>query len=1188
MTSYCFICDILINLLHKMSQNSSANRKNHHANNSAEKFANMDNLLILEKALEQSGQDWIENLNIIEQLLVRVTDRLSQENPSLRSKFIIRRLPTYLAPFTNKNEYAIMIEDMQFTITPPAKPSGSQDRPGTVNFGQIEIFYKPRSETEKSTHEIHASNPNEELPPTTKHEKFNLSKEMLNENQAYCSHEVFKRFTSAFVDAYQSECDIAASSGESETSYLGDVQLVGPHLLLDLLETTEVSKIFTLNQSPLPLPKNIKNKCTVNVNYLKSMLTINYEDTEVIVRPCLFYNKCFPKVNANILERLPLHHQTYLQIGESLRKGVLFFPTSFETLWTLQFWTSESHILSLYHPSSIVSRVFKLYAVFCINPLHFWETINSTFLVDNMDDGSIQSLMENSKGNLLNTQYLVSSFLFELEDFCQVEDWAPRNFATRFMHLLKTAVDSFEKGFHAHYFTKINVLRGIWKNADTFEKDEKSVLRELDDVTESQENLEDYGEKAFMAMNDLEDDFGFQFDDLATIDDDEDIVHRPTSETIYKNLNPRNSRESSMPCGSTNQQHNTERPTTISRMFGSNLVKKLHSKLSRRHSNATSPPPPRSKNRQSITDIASGFEESVAQMRRPDSLRLRFKFQTESDLTETTFSHDLQKQSSSSSSSPVVVAVHPQCSTTAPYSASVFHNEGFQNHVETIYSTLLLNLTQLSPFDSRSDQITISDLDKVKRALESQEELVSIWGKACNEFPKPKCICPHIFNPRQIQYLSLIIQTVSKCSPNMIQIVKTSKIPAWEISGDILRTVLHQMRMEVVESESLKEKQRPKGPNLRDKNNKSDSGGDVIKPRKKRSATLSRFSLKRRQNSSPCHHDFMRGQEHHSETDAQFSLEEPEIAATHRLLEWLWNLRCSEIGRLSLTAYHYIEQLYHTSLVNSHFLEQFSDDKVFSTMALKSAMAVTRIMGDLSLPVNFPLYAASLKGWLWAEMILSLASWNNDKGYVMKTTIPLETLHHAAVVDDDDKTEILERVLVTENANLTTLKKKNICSEGESEPDLEAATLAYHSEMATPIGWNDFEDPRRPGPLAVAILIFSSTMYYKKWEMSPGNIVQSMQHVGQMLSPPHRKTALNEVRKLNKSLSIRIYNFDDNVMSKTFRRLNSLRATRSRMMRRENAARRYLSCRDIGCENETAGNAIVTLVNGNEFECTRF
>lgn len=82
-----------------MSQNSSANRKNHHANNSAEKFANMDNLLILEKALEQSGQDWIENLNIIEQLLVRVTDRLSQENPSLRSKFIIRRLPTYLVRF---------------------------------------------------------------------------------------------------------------------------------------------------------------------------------------------------------------------------------------------------------------------------------------------------------------------------------------------------------------------------------------------------------------------------------------------------------------------------------------------------------------------------------------------------------------------------------------------------------------------------------------------------------------------------------------------------------------------------------------------------------------------------------------------------------------------------------------------------------------------------------------------------------------------------------------------------------------------------------------------------------------------------------------------------------------------------------------------------------------------------------
>jgi hypothetical protein len=98
--------------------------------------------------------------------------------------------------------------------------------------------------------------------------------------------------------------------------------LVGPHLLWELKETPEVLKIFTLNQPPLPLPKNLKTKCSVNVNYLKSMLTIHYGGTEVIVRPCLFYNKGFPRVNANILERLPLHHASYLQIGESLRKVI--------------------------------------------------------------------------------------------------------------------------------------------------------------------------------------------------------------------------------------------------------------------------------------------------------------------------------------------------------------------------------------------------------------------------------------------------------------------------------------------------------------------------------------------------------------------------------------------------------------------------------------------------------------------------------------------------------------------------------------------------------------------------------------------------------------------------------------------------------------------------------------------------
>jgi hypothetical protein len=64
-----------------------------------ERFLTTSNLLILEKALEQSGQEWIENVNIIEQLLVRLVDRLGQDNPNLKSKFITRRLQTYQVRF---------------------------------------------------------------------------------------------------------------------------------------------------------------------------------------------------------------------------------------------------------------------------------------------------------------------------------------------------------------------------------------------------------------------------------------------------------------------------------------------------------------------------------------------------------------------------------------------------------------------------------------------------------------------------------------------------------------------------------------------------------------------------------------------------------------------------------------------------------------------------------------------------------------------------------------------------------------------------------------------------------------------------------------------------------------------------------------------------------------------------------
>jgi hypothetical protein len=133
------------------------------------------------------------------------------------------------------------------------------------------------------------------------------------------SHEIFKRFASAFVDAYHFEME-CESAGDSVNLYKGKVQILAPHLLLDVKTTPEVDKIFSLMQPPLPMSKDTKSRCTVNVNYLKSSITVTYEDTEAIVRPCLYYSGGYPKVNAVILERLPLHHPSFLTCSESLGK----------------------------------------------------------------------------------------------------------------------------------------------------------------------------------------------------------------------------------------------------------------------------------------------------------------------------------------------------------------------------------------------------------------------------------------------------------------------------------------------------------------------------------------------------------------------------------------------------------------------------------------------------------------------------------------------------------------------------------------------------------------------------------------------------------------------------------------------------------------------------------------------------
>jgi len=64
-------------------------------------FSNVENILILEKSLENRGQDWIENLNVIEQFLIRIVERVGQIQPLLKANFVVRRLPTYLVSKIN-------------------------------------------------------------------------------------------------------------------------------------------------------------------------------------------------------------------------------------------------------------------------------------------------------------------------------------------------------------------------------------------------------------------------------------------------------------------------------------------------------------------------------------------------------------------------------------------------------------------------------------------------------------------------------------------------------------------------------------------------------------------------------------------------------------------------------------------------------------------------------------------------------------------------------------------------------------------------------------------------------------------------------------------------------------------------------------------------------------------------------
>ncbi|ODM93337.1 hypothetical protein Ocin01_13345, partial [Orchesella cincta] len=1135
-------------------------------------LGNPDPFLIIEKSLEVNGQPWVENVNLIEEFLVQIVRRLSKEYPQLRSTFVVRRLPNFMVPYTNKNEYAIVLDNFDFSIVPhdpSAKPT--VDKIGKPNFGQIEVFL-PRKYVDPT---LPVNGYGDAEATGSKSETMEDCNVFLNSAKAYYSHEVFKAFATAFTKVSQTlndgdTDDANATTNENGEQLLSQVQLIGPHLLKDLKCNVEVAKIFHLAHQNLRLSSSLKLKTKTTVNHLKSYISVVYGDTEVIIRPALYYEHGYHRVNANVTERIPLHHGGMLTIGESLLKGCLLIPTSFETLWTVQFWPAESHITSLYHPGSVIIRLFKMFGAFCINPLHFYETLNNNFMIG-MED--LETLLPEDKSKLLPVDYFISSFLYELEDFPNIEDWAPRNFPTRFLHLLRTAIDCFDKGFHGHYFTKINVLRGLWRNSlDYCDREEKSALRELDDIRESPDTLEDYKDVRFLETDDLEDEFGLRFDDL-DIDDGDESRYPPrlTSELVYRSsINPFDSLRSEgvEGAGKSSLRSGTK---SLSKLLGSTFLKKLGGGGSKANSEAGTV--------RSIQEVASEFEKSIAQQRNRPSL-LPFPMISEGESHEM---HSRQNLYSAADAGP-----GPSSRSQQQYDNDAFEeNVSSGNQVESIYSNILQSIKELPPSDSEMDPDVQEYMIKMKRILQSQEELIISWGKVISEFPKPKFICPHAFTTRQIQYLSRVIAVVSRCSPSTIKIIRSSKIPSWEISGDILRIVLHQMRSESNQGgDHLGRKGAPSPP----KKSTSFSGRNLIPKR----PTLLFKSFKRDASTDPCklnEHDQRYSGDHvlSPEEEMQLALEEPETAATNRLLQWLWQLRTSEIGRLSLKANKYLEELYNVSMRNSHFLEQQAEEKAFETLALRSAVAVTKIMETGKFPAHIPLSTAAKKGWLWAEMVLSLASWNHDKGLRIKARIPL--------VQDDGSSGpkyLSKDINGTAIDMYDTTKKKNPL---EPEPDLDAVTLAFHSELSTPIGWNDIEDPRQPGPFTIAVLIFSSLTYYKRWEVIPGNIVHALvrlqkfntlQHVGNMLSHPHRKTALSEVRKLNKSTSFRIHHFENNIMSKTFKRLASIRTTKHKASKSTETPHPIcLTCDQAGCSERNCGSSTIAVWNGREIECTK-
>lgn len=581
------------------------------------------------------------------------------------------------------------------------------------------------------------------------------------------------------------------------------------------------------------------------------------------------------------------------------------FPTKAmedQNLWQIEFWPSESHLISIFHPTSLVSRTLKLFCAFGLNPLHMWESLDNTFLLGLSEDDLFFDLSYNNSPfestpdktkdeTRFSINFVFSIFLYEMENFSQVSDWAPHNFYTRFINLLKCAVTSKELQNHVHYFTKVNIFSHNQRS---------SSIATTNDSSEDEE-LKGYSENYFLD-NDSEFQKKFELSDRKE-----------------------------------NKQNETLGP--FSSMKGT-LSKLLGNKIKRRHTVAIAKP------EKSFQDIACDFEQSIARMRRGDNV---------ANLSEDFYSKNPNPGPSS------ILMLEP-----------IVANQ--YKHIDSVYSSIL-DILYCPPqnFHSLMDHMSDPYIQQCRASLNSQEELVTTWTTVLGETGiHPDIICPHAFSRRQLEYLSLVVDTLSRCAFTTFPRTFGCKTPAWETSGDLLRTVLHQLRSNAVTAPKPK------------KEGKTERRSLSLRARALSQSFSGRLSGSRNL-IEWC-------KRNHRDANIADNLElgcfeESEMGAANRLLSWLWELRASEMGRLSSQAKIYIEQLYSVSFCNAHFLEEYREQRVLRKLAIRSATSVTAILRDKEYPSHIPLLAACQKGWLWADMVLSFVAWNRDKGFCMQAKI---------------------------------------------------------------------------------------------------------------------------------------------------------------------------------------------------------